>query len=453
MPKSIKQKGLKDTLKNTDFDTIGGEIYRMIVDLYPICRSITGNGVRETLQYLKRTLPLEINEIPSGTKVFDWSIPKEWNIRDAYVKDSKGNKVIDFRKSNLHILNYSIPVQKRVSLKELQEHLFTISEHPEWIPYRTSYYNENWGFCIRHKDFVKLKEDSYEVCIDSTLHNGHLTFGEYFIKGQLSDEILISTHICHPSICNDNLSGIAMTALLASQLPLGNLRYSYRFLFIPGTIGSITWLSLNEKNVSKIKHGLVVACVGDSGKFTYKKTRQGSAEIDNVVMNVLKNSEDDFEVIDYSPYGYDERQYCSPGFNLAVGCLMRTPYGEYPEYHTSADNLEFVSKKNLAASFKNCLSILNVLEKNKIYINQNPKCEPQLGKRGLYQHIGGHADSKNFQLAMLWVLNLSDGHHSLVDISERSGLKFDLISEASELLAAENLLKECTEKSNNHAIS
>jgi aminopeptidase-like protein len=442
----MKNKELADIIKITDFDNIGSEIYRIVFDLYPICRSITGNGVRETLQYIKKKVPVEINEVPSGTKVFDWSVPKEWNIRDAYVKDSKGNKVIDFNKSNLHILNYSVPVQKRVSLKELKEHLFTIPEYPEWIPYRTSYYNENWGFCLSHKDFLKLKEGRYEVCVDSALHNGHLTFGEYFIQGQLPDEILISTHICHPSLCNDNLSGIAMTALLAKQLSKGHLRYSYRFLFIPGTIGSITWLSSNEKNLSKIKHGLVVACVGDSGKFTYKKTRQGNAEIDNVVMNVLKNSKEKFKIIDFSPYGYDERQYCSPGFDLPVGCLMRTPHGEYPEYHTSADNLEFVSSKNLAASFKTCLNILNVLEENKKYINQNPKCEPQLGRRGLYQHIGGHPDSKNFQLAMLWVLNLSDGHHSLVDISERSGIKFGLISEAADILAAENLLKEYNEE-------
>jgi len=449
----MKNKRLKDIMKTTDFDKIGTEIYRMVFDLYPICRSITGNGVRETLRYMGKKIPLEIHEVPSGTKVFDWSVPKEWNIKDAYVKDSEGNKVIDFNESNLHILNYSIPVQKRVSLQELKEHLFTIPEYPDWIPYRTSYYNENWGFCLSHKDFVKLKEDSYEVFVDSTLHNGHLTFGEYFIQGQLSDEILISTHICHPSLCNDNLSSIAVAAFLAKQLSKGHLRYSYRFLFIPGTIGSITWLSLNKKNVSKIKHGLVVACVGDSGKFTYKKTRQGNAEIDNVVMNVLKNSEDDFKVIDFSPYGYDERQYCSPGFNLPVGCLMRTPHGEYPEYHTSADNLEFVRAKNLAASFKTCLNIINILEENKKYINQNLKCEPQLGRRGLYQHIGGHPDSKNFQLAMLWVLNLSDGLHSLVDISERSGLKFGLISEAAEILVAKDLLKESTGESKNRVVS
>jgi aminopeptidase-like protein len=449
----MNNKRIKNVLKTADFNKIGAEMYHMVFDLYPICRSITGDGVRETLQYIKKTVPIKIHEIPSSTKVFDWSIPKEWNIRDAYVKDSKGNKVIDFQKSNLHVLNYSIPVQKKVSLQVLKEHLFTIPEHPEWIPYRTSYYNESWGFCLSHKDFEKLREDTYEVYIDSTLENGHLTFGEYFIKGQLEDEILISTHICHPSLCNDNLSGLTLASILSTHLIEVDLRYSYRFLFIPGTIGSITWLSLNEQKLSRIKHGLVVACVGDSGKFTYKKTRQGNAEIDKVVINTLKDSKREFKAIDFSPYGYDERQYCSPGFNLSVGCLMRTPHGEYPEYHTSADSLEFVNAENLVTSFKTCLNIFNVLEENKKYINQNPKCEPQLGKRGLYQHIGGHPDSKNFQLAMLWVLNLSDGHHSLVDICIRSGLKFDLISEAADILASENLLKESTKELEKHVIS
>jgi aminopeptidase-like protein len=449
----MKKKEFENKITPTHFEKVGYEIYRMVFDLYPICRSITGDGVRETLKYIRKTIPLEIKEVPSGTQVFDWTIPKEWNIRDAYVKDSKGNKVIDFRKSNLHILNYSVPVQKKVSLQELQEHLFTIPEYPDWIPYRTSYYNENWGFCLSYKDFEKLKEDTYEVHIDSTLEDGHLTFGEFFVKGQLQDEILISTHICHPSLCNDNLSGIALASILATHLAKSDSRYSYRFLFIPGTIGSITWLSLNEKKVSKIKHGLVVACVGDSGQFTYKKTRQGNAEVDGVVINALKNSKEEFKIVDFFPYGYDERQYCSPGFNLPVGCLMRTPHGEYPEYHTSADNLEFVSTENLIESFKTCINIINILEENKKYINQSPKCEPQLGRRGLYQHIGGHPDSKNFQLAMLWVLNLSDGHHSLVDISEQSGLKFGLISEATEILVGKGLLKEFFGESKNLVIS
>ena len=449
----MKNQGLKNLIKTSNFDKLGVEMYQMVSDLYPVCRSITGEGVRETLQFLKKIVPLEINKIPSGTKVFDWSIPKEWNIRDAYVKDSKGNRIIDFRESNLHVLNYSVPVQKKVSLQELKKHLFTIPEHPEWIPYRTSYYHENWGFCLRHKDFVKLKEDNYEICIDSTLQNGHLTFGEYFIQGQLQDEILISTHICHPSLCNDNLSGIALASMLAAHLSETNLHYSYRFLFIPGTIGSIAWLSLNEQTLSKIKHGLVLACVGDSGPFTYKRSRQGTATIDDAVQQILRDSNGEFKIIDFSPYGYDERQYCSPGINLPVGCLMRTPYGEYPEYHTSADNLEFVTAENLAASFKTCINVFNVVEKNKKYINQNPKCEPQLGKRGLYHHIGGHSDSKNFQLAMLWVLNLSDGYHSLVDICMRSGLEFDLIADAAEILSSEKLLKESEKELKNHVIS
>ena len=346
-----------------------------------------------------------------------------------------------------------MPIRKKIGLVALKEHLHSLPDHPDWIPYRTSYYQENWGFCLRHKDFLKLKEDNYEICIDSTLQNGHLTFGEYFIPGKLQDEILISTHICHPSLCNDNLSGAALASMLAARLSQANLQYSYRFLFIPGTIGSIAWLSLNEQKLSKIKYGLVLACVGDSGPFTYKRSRRGNATIDDAVEQILKNSNGDFKIIDFSPYGYDERQYCSPGINLSVGCLMRTPYGEYPEYHTSADNLEFVTAENLAASFRTCINVFNVVEKNKKYVNQNPKCEPQLGKRGIYHHVGGHSDSKNFQLAMLWVLNLSDGHHDLLNICMRSGLKFDLISEAAEVLIAENLLKESSGKTINRAIS
>jgi aminopeptidase-like protein len=425
-----------------NINEVGKEMHQLMSELYPICRSITGNGVRETLGKIKRIVPIEVHEVASGTKVFDWTVPKEWNIKDAYVKNSKGERIIDFKKSNLHVLNYSVPIQKKVSLRELKEHLFTLPEHPDWIPYRTSYYSENWGFCISHNQFIKLEEDTYEVCIDSSLENGHLTYGEYYIKGEISDEVLISTHICHPSLCNDNLSGIVLATSLAKYLSRASLRYSHRFLFIPGTIGSITWLCLNEPKVSRIKHGLVVVCVGDSGGFTYKKTRQQNADIDKVVAHVLKHSNNDFEIIDFFPYGYDERQYCSPGFDLPVGCLMRTPHGQFPEYHTSADNLDFVKPENLAISFSTYLSVLNILGNNKKYLNQNPKCEPQLGKRGLYHKIGGHDDSKAFQLAMLWVLNLSDGKNSLMDISERAKLGFDLIKEAADTLAEHGLLKE-----------
>jgi aminopeptidase-like protein len=287
-----------------------------------------------------------------------------------------------------------------------------------------------------------LKEKEYEVCIDASLKEGHLTYGQYYLQGQTEEECLISCHVCHPSLCNDNLSGISLTTFLAKYLTSLSLRYSYRFLFIPGTIGSITWLALNEKKAFRIKHGLVVACVGDSGKPTYKKSRQGEAEIDTAVMHVLKESGKDHEIIDFFPYGYDERQYCSPGFNLPVGCLMRTPHGRYPEYHTSADNLDFVKTESLADSFSTYLSTILVLEENKKYLNTNPKCEPQLGKRGLYGSIGRQRDGAIDQLALLWVLNLSDGNHSLLDIADRSGLSFDSIGNAAEVLVTHDLLKE-----------
>ena len=416
-------------------------MHGLMHELYPICRSITGDGVRQTLNILQKDIPLDVHEVASGTKVFDWTVPKEWNIKDAYVKNSKGEKIIDFKKSNLHVLNYSVPVYKTVSLEELKKHLFTLPEHPDWIPYRTSYYSENWGFCINHNQFEKLEQDTYEVCIDSSLEDGHLTYGEYFIKGQISAEILVSCHICHPSLCNDNLSGIALTTFLAKHLSKLSMHYSYRFIFIPGTIGSITWLSVNENRLSDIKHGLVAACVGDCGKFNYKKSRQGNAEIDRAVLNALKHSGFEFNVIDFFPFGYDERQYCSPGFNLPVGCLMRTPHGEYPEYHTSADNLKLVSPECLEESINVFFSIINILENNKIYLNLNPKCEPQLGKRGLYDAIGGTGDSREKQLTMLWVLNLSDGKHSLLDISEKSNLEISLIIKIVDILLKHNLLK------------
>jgi aminopeptidase-like protein len=423
-----------------DMDAIGDEMLQLIKELYPLCRSITGNGVRESLRILQKKIPITIQEVSTGTKVFDWTIPKEWNIRDAYIKNSRGEKIVDFKNSNLHVLNYSIPVHKTVSLKELQEHLFSIPEHPDWIPYRTSYYKDNWGFCLTHTEYQSLQEGEYEVLIDSTLENGHLTFGEFFIGGETEDEILLSTHICHPSLCNDNLSGIALTTLLAKYLQSRNTRFSYRFLFIPGTIGSIAWLAQNEQQASRIHHGLVVACVGDSGKPTYKKSRRGDAEIDRAVVHVLKHGGRDFEVRDFSPYGYDERQYCSPGFNLAVGSLTRTPHGCYPEYHTSADNLNFITPEALTESFQYYLDVLEILEHNRCYVNLNPKCEPQLGKRGLYSTMGGRTDAKITEMALLWTLNLSDGTAGLLDIAERSGMKFSQIAEAAGLLFEHGLL-------------
>ena len=424
---------------------IGQEMYQLISELYPICRSITGNGLRQTLQSIKKIIPLDLYEVPTGSQMFDWTVPKEWNIRDAYIKNSQGEKIVDFTKSNLHVLNYSTPVKGKLSFEALKEHVFTLPDYPEWIPYRTSYYKENWGFCLSHKQFLEMRDKEYEVCIDSSLEDGHLTYGECYLQGEREDEVLVSCHTCHPSLCNDNLSGIALVVCLAKYLRQLSLRYSYRFLFIPGTIGSITWLCRNEGQVSRIKHGLVVACMGDPGKSTYKKSRQGEAEIDKAVLHVLRHSGQSYEVLDFSPYGYDERQFCSPGFNLPVGCLTRTPHGRFPEYHTSADNLNFVQPPYLADSFCKCLSVLYMLENNKTYLNQNPRCEPQLGKRGLYRPTGGQKESGINELALLWVLNLSDGSHTLLDIADRSTLEFGLIKQAADALLEHGLLKECLE--------
>lgn len=425
----------------TATEEIGYAMHQLIRELYPICRSITGNGLRQTLHKLQEKIPLEIHEVPSGTRVFDWVVPPEWNIRDAYVRNFRGEKVIDFQKSNLHVVNYSVPVRTKLPLTELKKHLFTLPEHPDWIPYRTSYYNESWGCCLSHNELSQLEDGEYEVMIDSTLQPGSLSYGEYFIAGGISDEVLISCHACHPSLCNDNLSGIALAALLAKHLSGAPRRYSYRFLFIPGTIGSIAWLSLNQKQAAKIAHGLVLVDVGDGGKLTYKRSRRGDSEIDRAVVNVLKHSGKEFQLRDFDPYGHDERQYCSPGFNLAVGCLSRTPHGEFPEYHTSADNLDFVQPQALADSFAQCLAIMDLLEHNQTYISLNPMCEPQLGKRGLYRMIGGPQDGGVQELPLLWVLNLSDGQHNLLDISERSGLSFNAVKIAADALLERELIK------------
>ena len=421
---------------------VGREMYELIAELYPLCRSLTGDGVRKTLSILNKHLPLDIHEVPTGTPVFDWTVPKEWNIRDAYVKNAQGERIIDFHRSNLHVVSYSTPIRKTLRLEELREHLFTLPDRPEWIPYRTSYYTANWGFCLSHNQLLELQDNEYEVCIDASLENGHLTYGEYYLPGDTIDEVLLSCHICHPSLCNDNLSGIALVAFLAKYLGARARRYSYRFLFIPGTIGSITWLCLNEAEVTKIKHGFVVAGVGDAGNFTYKRSRRGDTEIDRIFSHVLKHSGKDYTIIDFFPYGYDERQFCSPGFNLPVGCLMRTPHGQYPEYHTSADGLDFIQPTFLADSFSKCLSVIGVLEHNKLYVNQNPKCEPQLGKRALYGAIGGQTDRRTGELAMLWVLNLADGHHTLLDIAERAGIEFESVRLAAQALLTHELLRE-----------
>lgn len=425
---------------------LGEAMHAMVRELHPICRSITGEGVRQTLARLQQEIPLEVREVPSGTRVFDWTVPREWNIRDAYVKNRRGARVIDFRRHSLHVVNYSVPVHARMSLAQLRPHLHTLPDQPDLIPYRTSYYKEDWGFCLPHRELQQLEQlqdEEYEVCIDSTLQDGSLTYGECLLEGSSTDEVLVSCHVCHPSLANDNLSGIAVATFLAKHLRETALRHSYRFVFVPGTIGSITWLSLNEERARRIRHGLVLTCIGDLGDFTYKRSRHGDATIDRAVDHVLRHSSRPYTTRDFSPYGYDERQYCSPGFDLHVGCLMRSPHGEFPQYHTSADNPEFVDPQALAGAFTTILSVFDVLENDRPYRNLNPKCEPQLGKRGLYSAIGG-TSVKERELAMLWVLNLSDGHYTLLDVARRSGMPFAAIRDAAELLLRHDLLAPIT---------
>lgn len=427
--------------RTTDFDAAGAAMYGLVAELYPLCRSITGDGLRATLRRLAQDIDLACHEVPTGTRVLDWTVPREWNVADAWVKDSRGERVVDFRRSNLHVLQYSMPVRRAVDLDELKGHLHSLPEHPQWIPYRTSYYEDAWGFCIEHDRLARLGEGQYEVCIDARLEDGNLTYGECVIGGAADEEFLFSCHACHPSLCNDNLSGVVLTAQLAALLAPLELRYSYRFLFVPGTIGSITWLSRNRAHTPRIRHGLVVACVGDGGPFHYKRSRSG-AEIDRAVEHVLRHSGADYAVRDFSPYGYDERQYCSPGFDLPVGSLTRTPHGCFPEYHTSADDLGFIAPRWLGESLRCYLDVIEVIEGNRRYVNTNPRGEPQLGRRGLYRAVGGTPRPAQTELALLWVLNLSDGTHSLLDIADRAELDFASIRQAAELLRAHGLLDE-----------
>ncbi|MEV6912457.1 DUF4910 domain-containing protein [Amycolatopsis sp. NPDC051071] len=418
----------------------GADLRKLVERLYPLCRSITGDGVRATLEILGEHIPLDVHEVPTGTQVLDWTIPQEWNIRDAYVKDASGRRVIDFRESNLHVVGYSVPVAEKMSLDELRGHLHTLPDRPSWIPYRTSYYAPAWGFCLAQDTLDALPDGEYEVRIDSTLDDGHLTYAEHVVTGEVTDEVLVSCHICHPSLANDNLAGVAVAAALAQRLAAEKPHFTYRFLFMPGTIGAITWLARDPERVGRIKAGVVLACAGDPGSLTYKRSRRGDAEIDKVLEFVL--AERPHTLLDFSPYGYDERQFCSPGFNLGVGSLTRTPYAGYPEYHTSADDLDFVSTEAMEDTLATLREAFSVLDRNRSYVNLSPYGEPQLGKRGLYDSLGGRSDAKDAQMAMLWVLNLSDGDHSLLDVAKRSGLPFGSVAAAAHALHDAGLLKE-----------
>jgi aminopeptidase-like protein len=413
----------------------GFEMHRLASRLYPICRSITGEGLGKTLSILQEYIPLEIHAVPSGTPVFDWKVPLEWNVQNAWLGDRRGNRVLDFKDNNLHLLQYSEPFSGWVKRTELEKHLFSLPDQPTLIPYKTSYYRKDWGFCLSEIQRATLLDEDYEVHIETHFTNGVLNFGELLVPGQTEEEILISTHICHPSLANDNLSGMLVALQTALHFLANPTYYSIRLLFVPGTIGAISWLATNGEKLPSVKHGLVITGLGAGDEFNYKKSRLENACVDLVVEMTLRENGHAFHILPFSPYGYDERQYNSPGIALPVGCLMRTPHGTYPEYHTSADNLSFLKADALEKSADLVKHILENLSKNRVYLNLFPYGEPQLGKRGLY------ASDPSENLAFLWVLNLSDGKHSLLDISSRSQLSFEIICSAALRLVDSGLLR------------
>jgi aminopeptidase-like protein len=416
----------------------GARLHRFATRLYPICRSISGAGVRQTLALIRERIPLTVHEVPSGTRVYDWEIPQEWNIEDAAVIAPDGRRVIDFQAHNLHIVSYSEPVQATLTLGELSPRLHVRPDRPEWIPYRTSYYQRSWGFCLRARERAQFTDGRYRVEIKSSLARGALTYGELAIPGRTREEVLFFTHVCHPSLANDNTSGMAVATELATWIAGAPRRYTYRFVFAPGTIGSLTWLKRNESRLGRVRHGLVLGLLGDPGALTYKRSRDEGREIDDIAAYVLAGQG---SVIPFSPYGYDERQLCSPGFDLPVGRLTRSPNGDYPEYHTSADDLSLITPDALAQSLGCCRQIVEVLEANAYYINRKPKGEPRLGKRGLYRSLGGSGPQER-EHAMLWLLNQSDGRHSLVQIARRSGLAFATLQAAAAALTGARLIRE-----------
>jgi aminopeptidase-like protein len=425
-----------------DRDTVGREADALMRRLFPLCRSLTGQGVRATLDVLEEYLPLRRTEIASGTQVFDWYVPDEWNVHEAHIIGPQGDRIVDLRESSLHVVSYSEPVHATMSLDELRPHLHSLPERPDLIPYRTSYYERTWGFCLSHRQLLSLEPGDYQVIIDATLAPGHLTYGEVTLEGEREEDVLVSTYVCHPSLANDNLSGIVVAALVAKLLETQPRRLTYRFLFAPGTIGPLTWLHLNGDRLDRIRHGLAVACLGDEGPLAYKRSRRGNADIDAAAEIVLRDLDAPDGVADFDPWGGDERQFCSPGFDLPLGTLTRTAHARHPMNHTSGDDLETVTAEALAGSVEACLRIMHVLETNGTYVNLSPFGEPQLGRRGLYRSAGGAVSTPDDERALLWVLNFSGGAMTLLDIARRSGLAYDTIRRAAERLEAAGLLEQ-----------
>lgn len=411
------------------------EIEKYFDRLWPICRSITGNGLRESFKILQEIIPLELTEVPTGTKVFDWEIPKEWNIRDAYIITPDGKKIADFRINNLHLVNYSIPVNKKLSYDELKEHIYTLPSLPDAIPYITSYYKEHWGFCLSHTVWLSLSnEGEYTVFIDSDLENGSLTYGDLVLKGESEEEILFSSYLCHPSMANNELSGPLTMAFLYKKIKeMPNRRYTYRFILAPETVGVIAYLAKYGEGIkANLKAGYVLTCCGDAANFVYKRSKQEHSLADKAAEHILKNQDIPYEVINYAVGGSDERQYCSPGFNLPVGSLTRSIYRRYKEYHTSLDNKSFISFEAMIKTIDVYFNFAKAIELNDFYINKVSYCEPQLGKREMYPSSAGWINSTEYLYDLLHFLSYADGNIDLLSIAEkrnRSVLDFELVIE------------------------
>jgi len=426
-----------------NINNLGFEMHSLAKRLWPINRSITGEGVRKTLLILKELNPkLSIHEVSSGTKVFDWEVPREWYVNDAYIITPSGKKICNFKENNLYLLGYSISIQKNLNLKELQKHLYSIPEQPSAIPYVTSYYEERWGFCLSQDERDLLEEGDYLVFIDTKLFNGSLTYGEIFIKGQSDKEIFLSTYICHPSMANNELSGIVVSSYISKWLSnKRDNRFSYRFVFVPETIGSIAYLSKHHINLKKkVVAGFNVSCVGDERSYSYLPSRNGNTISDKVAKHVLKWTDPNYVTYSWLDRGSDERQYCAPGIDLPIASLLRTKYGEYPEYHTSLDNLDnVVTPKGLEGGYWALRRALELIEKNNIY-KVNFMCEPQMGRRGLYPTLSKKNSDEQIRLMMNFI-SLCDGEHSLLDIAEKINCPAWELYELTEKLVSHDLIK------------
>lgn len=421
----------------------GRWMHQLASRLFPIHRSMSGEGNRETLRVLNEYVPVKIHEVPTGTPVFDWTVPREWSIRDAYVADDQGRRIIDYRQSNLQIVNGSNPLRARMTWAELKPRIHTLPEHPDWIPYRTDFFTDGWGFCMSQRAFDhadgQVGDRQLEVVIDASYADGSLTYGEVFLPGKTDRELLLYAHLCHPSLANDNLSGIVIATRLARELASAERYYSVRIVFAPATLGAITWLAINEANLSRIDHGLILTLLGDRAPLSYKRSRRAHAVVDRAA-EYLHEAGTIGSLHEFSPLGYDERQFCSPGIDLPMGRLMRSEHGQFDQYHSSGDDLDFITPRALEESLDACRSLIHILENNRTYQNRKPKGEPQLGEYGIYRAFGKADDRGQLQEAILWLLNLTDGTNDLLSISRRSGLPFDLLDRAAKLLLSHDLI-------------